>query len=264
MKLPADLVKIWAFAARSVLINRRNVFALFEMVFWPGISIFSVGLLTKFLQLNQETVTFVLIGAIGMNTIQIAQLDLSYSFLYDVWAKSLRHKFIAPISLSHLLLGTGLVGLTRGCLVFVIMTLLCTTLFGMDLGRPGFTGLVIFLAGMFLNAAILGILVLALVLRFGHRAEVAAWAFAYLLFLLCGLYYPVTVLPAGIKEMAQFVPLTHFLDYFRHFYGFPRVSAHPLLYGFLESMLYLAASFLLLKITLKSARRRGILLKLSE
>uniref|UniRef100_A0A7C3ZAH6 ABC transporter permease n=1 Tax=Desulfobacca acetoxidans TaxID=60893 RepID=A0A7C3ZAH6_9BACT len=264
MKLPADLVKIWAFAARSVLINRRNVFALFEMVFWPGISIFSVGLLTKFLQLNQETVTFVLIGAIGMNTIQIAQLDLSYSFLYDVWAKSLRHKFIAPISLSHLLLGTGLVGLTRGCLVFVIMTLLCTTLFGMDLGRPGFTGLVIFLAGMFLNAAILGILVLALVLRFGHRAEVAAWAFAYLLFLLCGLYYPVTVLPAGIKEMAQFVPLTHFLDSFRHFYGFPRVSAHPLLYGFLESMLYLAASFLLLKITLKSARRRGILLKLSE
>jgi len=264
MKLPADLVKIWAFAARSVLINRRNVFALFEMVFWPGISIFSVGLLTKFLQLNQETVTFVLIGAIGMNTIQIAQLDLSYSLLYDVWAKSLRHKFIAPISLSHLLLGTGLVGLTRGCLVFVIMTLLCTTLFGMDLGRPGFTGLVIFLAGMFLNAAILGILVLALVLRFGHRAEVAAWAFAYLLFLLCGLYYPVTVFPAGIKEMAQFVPLTHFLDYFRHFYGFPRVSAHPLLYGFLESMLYLAASFLLLKITLKSARRRGILLKLSE
>jgi ABC-2 type transport system permease protein len=264
VKLPTDLNKIWAFAARSLLINRRNVFAVFEMLFWPGISIFSVGLLTKFLKLDLETVTFVLIGAIGMNTIQIAQLDLSYSLLYDVWAKSLRHKFIAPIGLPHLLIGTGLVGLIRGFLVFVIMALLCMSLFGMDLARPGFTGLVMFLAGMFLNAAILGILVIALVLRFGHRAEVAAWAFAYLLFLLCGLYYPVTVLPPGIMEMAQFVPLTHFLDYFRHFYGFPLVSSHPLLFGFSQSVIYLALGYLFLRSTLNTALRRGTILKLSE
>ena len=124
--------------------------------------------------------------------------------------------------------------------------------------------LVVFLTGMFLNAAIIGILVLALVLRFGHRAEVAAWAFAYLLFLLCGLYYPVTILPAGFRTMAQLVPLTHFLDYFRHFYGFPLLSPYPLLLGFLQSVIYLAASYLLLKFTLQSALKRGILLKLSE
>ena len=264
MKLPADLYKIWAFSARSLLVNRRNVFAIFEMFFWPGISIFSVGLLTKFLKLDEATVTFILIGAIGMNTIQIAQLDLSYALLYDVWSKSLRHKFIAPISLSHILVGTGLVGLARGFLVFLIMGLLCMGLFGMDLGRPGLLGLSMFLAGMFLNAAILGILVLALVLRFGHRAEVAAWAFAYLLFLLCGLYYPVTVLPEGIKQLAQFVPLTHFLDYFRHFYGFPRLSAHPLLWGFSQSVVYLALCYLLLRMTLRTALKRGTILKLSE
>ena len=264
MKLPNDLYKIWAFSSRSLLVNRRNVFAIFEMFFWPGISIFSVGLLTKFLKLDEATVTFILIGAIGMNTIQIAQLDLSYALLYDVWSKSLRHKFIAPISLSHILVGTGLVGLARGFLVFLIMGLLCMGLFGMDLGRPGLLGLSMFLAGMFLNAAILGILVLALVLRYGHRAEVAAWAFAYLLFLLCGLYYPVTVLPEGIKQLAQFVPLTHFLDYFRHFYGFPRLSAHPLLWGFSQSVVYLALCYLFLRMTLRTALKRGTILKLSE
>jgi len=264
VKLPTELYKIWAFAARSLLVNRRNVFAIFEMLFWPGIAIFSVGLLTKFLQLDKETVTFVLIGAVGMNTIQIAQLDLSYSLLYDVWAKSLRHNFIAPIRLSHVLLGSGLVGLVRGFTVFVIMGLLCTLLFDMDLGRPGFMGLVIFLTGMFINAAILGMLVLALVLRFGHRAEVAAWAFSYLLFLLCGLYYPVTVLPPGIKEMAQLVPLTYFLDYFRHFYGFPLLSTHPLLWGFSQSVIYLALCYAFLRATLNTALRRGTILKLSE
>jgi len=264
VKLLTELNKTWAFAARSILINRRNVFAIFEMFFWPGVAIFSVGLLTQFLKLDSEMVTFVLIGAVSMNTIQIAQLDLSYSLLYDVWSKSLKHKFIAPIRLSHLLVGAGLVGLFRGLLVFVVMGLACMWLFDMDLSRPGFLGLSLFLVGMFINAAIIGILVLALVLRFGHRAEVAAWAFSYLLLMLCGLYYPVTILPSPIREIAQLIPLTHFLDYFRHFYGFPLLSPHPLWYGFLQSVIYLAGSYLILKFTLQSALKRGILLKLSE
>jgi ABC-2 type transport system permease protein len=264
MKLPTDLQKIWAFAVRNALVNRRNVFAVFEMLFWPGVAIFSVGLLTRFLQLNPETVTFILIGAVTMNTIQIAQLDLSYALLYSVWAKSLKHEFIAPIRLSHILAGAGLVGLARGLLVFVIMGLLSMHSFDMDLSRPGCGGLLIFTVGMFLNAAIVGAAVLALVLRFGQRAEVAAWAFSYLVLLLCGLYYPVEVLPPGAKELAQIIPLTYFLEYFRHFYGFPAYSAHPLLYGFSQSVIYLLASYALLLYTLKSAYQRGTLLRLSE
>lgn len=64
--------------------------------------------------------------------------------------------------------------------------------------------------------------------------------------------------------MAQFVPLTYFLDYFRHFYGFPLLSPHPLVYGFSQSVVYLMASYLLLKFTLRTALKRGTLLKLSE
>ncbi len=264
MKLLTDLNKIWGFAVRSALVNRRNVFAVFEMFFWPGVAIFSVGLLTRFLQLDAATVTFILIGAVSMNTIQIAQLDLSYALLYSVWAKSLKHEFMAPIRLSHILLGSGLVGLVRGFLVFVLMGFLSTWLFAMDLGRPGVVGLIIFLSGMFLNAFIIGALVLALVLRFGQRAEVAAWAFSYLILLLCGLYYPVSVLPPGARQLAQLIPLTYFLDYFRHFYGFPPASPHPLLYGFLQSVIYIFISYALLQHTLKNALKRGTLLRLSE
>ena len=121
-----------------------------------------------------------------------------------------------------------------------------------------------FLAGMFLSAAIIGAAVLALVLRFGQRAEVAAWAFSYLMLLLCGLYYPISVFPAAIRVVAQFIPLTYFLDYFRHFYGFPLVSRHPLLYGFSESVIYLLISYGIVYLTLKSAYKRGTLLRLSE
>jgi ABC-2 type transport system permease protein len=264
VKLPTSFQKIWAFSVRSGLVNRRNVFAVFEMLFWPAIGIFSVGLLTRFLNLSGETVTFILIGAISINTMQIAQLDLSYALLYSVWSKSLKHEFIAPIRLIHILLGCGLVGLLRGFLVFVGMAILSVWLFRMELDRPGPGGLAIFLAGMFINAAIIGALVLALVLRFGQRAEVAAWAFSYLMLLLCGLYYPVSVLPAWAQAVARFIPLTYFLEYFRHFYGFPLHSSRPLLYGFSLSMVYLLISYGLLHYTLGSAFQGGILLRLSE
>jgi ABC-2 type transport system permease protein len=246
------------------MVNRRNVFAVFEMLFWPLIGIFSVGLLTRFLHLQADTVSFILIGAITMNTVQIAQLDLSYALLYSVWSKSLKHEFIAPINLSHILVGSGLVGLLRGFVVFVIMGALSVFFFNMDLGKPGPGGLLWFLLGMFLNAAILGALVLALVLRFGQRAEVAAWAFSYLMLLVCGLYYPISVLPKSVQVLAHFIPLTYFLDYFRHFYGFPQAWPHPLLYGFGQSVIYLFLSYGLVSLTLHSAYKRGTLLRLSD
>jgi len=264
VRLHTDFYKIWAFSVRSALVTRRNVFAVFEMLFWPLIGIFSVGLLTRFLHLEEETVSFILIGAVTMNTIQIAQLDLSYALLYSVWSKSLKHEFIAPVSLFHILIGSGLVGLVRGLLVFGIMGFLSVYFFDMDLRRPGLTGLICFLLGMFLNAAVIGALVVALVLRFGQRAEVAAWAFSYLMLLLCGLYYPISVLPESIQILAQFIPLTYFLDYFRHFYGFPAASKHPLLYGFGQTVLYLILSYGLVSVTLRSAYRRGTLLRLSD
>jgi len=264
MRLPISFYKIWAFSVRNAVVNRRNVFAIFEMLFWPLIGIFSVGLLTRFLNLAGETVSFILIGAVTMNTVQIAQLDLSYALLYSVWSKSLKHEFIAPVRLSHILMGSGLVGLVRGLLVFVLMGCLSVYLFDMDLRQPGLEGLIYFLLGMFLNAAIIGALVLALVLRFGQRAEVAAWAFSYLMLLLCGLYYPVSVLPREFQVLAKLIPLTYFLDYFRHFYGFPLLSPHPLLYGFSQSVIYLIISYGLVSLTLKSAYRRGTLLRLSD
>lgn len=264
MKLLTELTKIWAFAARNLLVNRRNVFAVFEMVFWPVIGIFSVGLLTRFLNLAEDKVTFILIGAITMNTIQIAQLDLSYSLLYSVWSKSLKHEFIAPIRLSHILIGSGLVGVVRGFIVFAAMAAMSVFLFQMDLRTPGAHGILLFLLGIFLNSAIIGAIVLALVLRFGQRAEVAAWAFSYLMLLLCGLYYPISVFPPSIQVLARFIPLTYFLDYLRHFYGFPLSSPYPLLYGFGESVVYILICYALVLYTLHVAYKRGNLLRLSD
>ncbi len=105
---------------------------------------------------------------------------------------------------------------------------------------------------------------LSLVLLFGHRAEITAWAISYLALLISGMYYPVTLLPSGLQTVAQGFPLTHFLEYFRHFYGFPLSSSTPLWRGFGLSLIYLIVGYSFITFSLRWARKRGNLLRLSE
>ena len=122
----------------------------------------------------------------------------------------------------------------------------------------------IFLLGIFGSALLLGNLVCYLLLRFGQKAEITAWMFAYLFMLICGIYYPIDTLPKFFYYCAQLVPITYFLEYFRQSFGFQPVLCHVLWKGFALMFFYLAAGLLLMKHAFTQARKNGVIVKLSE
>src|SRR2546425_1667221 len=96
----------------------RNVFFFFELLFWPIVGVLSIGLMTRFLHLTPEQASFVLIGTIALSVVNVCQLEVAYAVLLDVWSKSLKHQFLAPIGIRHLTLGSWLVGMARGGALF--------------------------------------------------------------------------------------------------------------------------------------------------
>jgi len=263
LNLQRGLIQIWAFGIKNWIITKRNVFSLFEILFWPVVGFFSVGLLTNFLELNADMVGFILIGVISMSVIQVCQIDVAYVLLYDLWSKSLKHTFIAPIHPFQLISGSWLIGVIRSFVVFLLLIFLSTLAFGFNFLKPGLGALILFLLGLFLIAALIGISVCILVLLFGYKAEVAAWSITSLMALICGIYYPISILPSPLPEIARVIPLTYFLEYFRSFYGFDH-GGNLLGWGFGQIGVYLVLEAVLLKIVLHRARRIGILIKLSE
>lgn len=255
---------MYAFANRNVLMAGRNVFFVFELAFWPTVGVISIGLMTRFLELGPEVTAFLLVGTMALSTVQVCQLDVSYAVLFDVWSKSLKHQFLAPVGVRHLALGSWVVGVGRGLTVFGLQALLSWWVFGFDFLEPGALALAAFLLGCFLTAAIVGLLVCALVVLFGTRAEVSAWATVNLVMVFCGIYYPVSILPEPAALVAGLVPLTYFLDVFRSHYGFPSEFRYPLLRGFVLSGLYLGVAHWALAAAVNRGRRTGLLLKLSE
>jgi len=252
------------FSYRSYLFAKRNLFFLFELFFWPIIGVISLGLMSRFLALNQEMMSFILTGIITMNVLQITQLDVSYSLFYDIWSKSVKHTFSTPISVSNVIIGGWLFGILRGFVIYAILTIISLYMFNFRI--PTITTMLIFLCGTFLSALLVGICVCVLILLFGQRAEAVAWALSPLLMLICGVYYPVTIFPPILQTVAYLIPLTYFLEYFRASYIVTtnNTTGTMLQRGFTLTIIYLLLFYFCLILVVRHARKTGLFLRLSE
>src|ERR1700752_3574368 len=132
--------------------------------------------MTRFLGLTAEQGAFVLVGTIALSVVNVCQLEVAYAMLLDVWSKSVKHQFMAPIGVRHLTIGAWLVGIVRGLIVFVLLAALGAWAFDFHPLAPGLGPVTIFLAGCFLTAWIVGVAVCALGTLFGNRAEAFAGA----------------------------------------------------------------------------------------
>ncbi|MGH7321907.1 MAG: ABC transporter permease [Candidatus Rokuibacteriota bacterium] len=259
-----EAIKVSAYFQKNWRMTRRNVFTVFEVVFWPVVGLLSVGLMTVFLDLDREAAVFVLVGTLAMSIVHVCQLDVAYAVLFDMWAKSIKHEMLAPVEPWHIALGAWLMGLLRGGIVFTLLSIVSHWVFGVNFLAPGWVAAGAFLIGLLLSAAGIGLLVTTLLLLFGLRAEVSAWSGVSLLLLACGIYYPVSLLPKPLVAVAAGIPLTYFLDAFRGHYGFTPVFAMPLLWGYLTALAYLFGGYAAFRWAVTRARRTGMLLKLSD
>jgi ABC-2 type transport system permease protein len=263
-RLRAEAVATWAFAVRSLVMASRNVFFFFELLFWPIVGVVSIGLMSRFLELRPESTAFVLIGTIALSVMQVCQLEVAYAVLFDVWSKSVKHQFLAPIGIHHMTAGAWLVGMLRGGAVFFVLAGLGRLAFGVDVLAPGPVAVATFLAGCFLMAWVVGVAVCAIITLCGNRGEAFAWASVNFVLVLAGIYYPISVLPAPAAAVAAALPLTHFLDAYRAHFGFPTEFAHPAATGFALAAVYAVLVHAAFLAAAGRARRTGLLLKMSE
>jgi len=260
----SELLAVWAVAVRNALMASRNVFFFFELLFWPIVGVVSIGLMTRFLGLTSQQASFVLIGTIALSVVNVCQLEVAYAVLLDVWSKSVKHQFLAPIGIRHLTVGSWLVGIVRGSAIFVLLAALGWWAFGFEVLAPGFPAVGVFLLGCFLTAWIVGVAVCALITLFGNRAEAFAWSSVNLVLVLAGIYYPISVLPDSVAAIAAAIPLTYFLDAYRAHFGFVSEFRTPIATGLALSALYAALAHWAFFAAIQRARRTGLLLKMSE
>ena len=251
-----------AFAYRNLLINLKNFFAFMELLFWPVVGIISIGIMASFLKLDTKYLYFLLTGAIIAGVLQVSQLDVAYGLLFDVWSKSVKQTFIAPVKIYDVIIGSWIMGVGRGILSFVLLYFISKWGFGFKL--PGAFNVIASMTGVYLSALIVGMCVMIFIFLFGQRIDIIAWMISVIMMLICGIYYPVTYLPDMLVKIASVIPLTYFIEYFRTGYGFELTFTNPLIKGYLLSAAYAIILYIILNFAYLRAKRTGMILKLSE
>lgn len=203
---------------RNVYLHKRSLPRMMEIVFWPVMDLMVWGNVSIWMRSTGGTlpkaVDFLLGALVLWTVLYRAQLGVTVAFLEDIWSRNFVNVFVTPVSLTELLVATGIISAAKALATGAFLVPLAWLLYGTDVLSLGFTGVWALLVLLLMGWS-LGIATTALILRYGHAAEALAWGIPFLIQPISAVFYPVAVLPAWLRPAALVLPSTHVFEALR-------------------------------------------------
>lgn len=259
--------RIYAMLLRHLYILRGSLPRLLELAYWPTMQMIIWGFMSTFLATNSSWVAEaagVLLAAVLLwDVLFRGQLGLSLSFMEEMWSRNLGHLFVSPLRPTELVLSMMAMSLIRTLIGVGPAALLCILFYDYSIFALGLP-LIAFFANLMLMGWALGLLVVALLLRFGLGAENLAWFIGFMMAPISAVYYPVSALPDWLQPVAWSLPATYVFEGMRSVLFEGRFRLDLLAGATVLNLVYLAIAFGLFIAAFQSARRRGTLLQVGE
>ncbi|MCX7974381.1 MAG: ABC transporter permease [Candidatus Aminicenantes bacterium] len=259
--------RIWALFLRHIYLYPRSFSRLMELFYWPFLDLVVWGFISLYLMRfgrNMPNFVAFLLGALILWDILFrSQQGISVSFLEDIWARNLLNLFVSPLGAGEYIFALMLFSGAKVLMAGTIMALLAWFLFSFNLFILGLS-LVGFILGLVAMGWAIGLLTLSLILRFGQQAEILAWGIAFLFQPVSAVFYPLSVLPNWLQQIARFVPSAYVFEGMREVILNGQVSFRHLFLCFLLDAFYLGLAFLFYRRVFRIVREKGLLAKIGE
>src|SRR5947199_8076024 len=121
--------------------------------------------------------------------------------------------------------------------------------------------LLLFFLNLCVFALSTGIVILALIFRYGMRIQAFAWGLIPILQPITAALFPVKILPIPLQEVAYLFPCTYIFEAARYSLGSGNGDWHAISIAFFLNLLYLLLSMFFFKIMFRSARNSGQLVR---
>lgn len=266
---------IRALLTRYVLLYAKNPMRAFELFFWPLVQLLVWGFVTLYLQQAgnggqtaggkafPHYITFLIGGIILWDALFRAQQGVSISFLEDVWTRNLLNIFAAPVRMTDYLAATFGVGLLRVGITAIMLVVVAAVAYSFNLFQFRL-GLIAYYANLMIFGWALGILSIALILRWGHGAESMAWALPFMIQPFACVFYPMNVLPGWMQAIASIFPPSHVFEGMRGAIEHGGFNVRHFATALGLNFLYLSLAGWAFASVLRTAREKGLLVKTSS
>lgn len=264
---PISWQRISALALRYLYLLRGSWIRVVELAYWPTVQMILWGFITQYLAGHSDVLNqaggLLLSGVLLWDVLFRSQLGLSVVFFEELYSRNLGQLFISPLQPIELILSLMLVSLARTLIGVGFAVALAIPFYDFNLFILGPS-----LSGFFLNLLLMGwaigLMVAALVLRYGMGAESIAWAAIFALAPLCGIYYPIATLPGWLQPVSWALPASHVFEGMRAVLLEQTVRLDHLLCALLLNVSYLGLGIGLFLAAVHQARERGSLLQSRE
>lgn len=240
---------------------------LIELAYWPTVQMVLWGLINRYLAGQSEWIAqtsgLLIAATLLWDVLYRSQLGVSLVFFEELYSRNLGNLFVSPLRPHELALSLLAVSFLRTAFGIGIASSLAILLYHYslyDMGLP----LVAFFANLMVMGWAIGLIVVALVLRFGLGMEGFAWAILFAFAPLSGVYYPVAVLPGWLQPVAWALPSSHVFEGMRTVLRDRVFSTGHFLLAVELNLLYLALGLALFGLSFRIARQRGLLLQIGE
>jgi ABC-2 type transport system permease protein len=238
-----------------------------DLCYWPLVQMILWGFIQTFL--IQQSGFFAQAAGLLLAAVMLwdvlfrGQIGLAISFFEEVYSRNLGHLLATPLRISEYIAALMIVSLLRTAIGLLPATFFAIWFFGFSIYSLG-----IALIALFFNLIAfgwgIGLIVSGLVLRYGLGAESFAWAFIFALAPLCGVYYPISILPSWVQGISAVLPASFIFEGMRAILIEHTVRPDLLMIAAALNVIWLATGVGGFLIFHRQARERGMLLQVGE
>jgi ABC-2 type transport system permease protein len=259
--------RVYALLLRHIYLMRGSWTRIAETIYWPLINVVVWGFISQFMASHSDWVSRasgVFLGAIMLWDVMFrGNLGVALSFLEEMWSRNLGHLSVSPLRPMELVTALLCMSLIRLLIGMVPVALLTIPLYHYSIFSLGLP-LLAFFVNLLVTGWSVGLAVSAMVLRYGLGAESLAWVLIFALAPLCGIYYPISVLPLWLQRVAWCLPPSHVFEGMRSvMFGLDFPVNELLTAAALNGIALTAATLLFLRVY-HVARVKGLFLGMGE
>lgn len=258
------------YTVRHLYLYKRSLPRLMEIFYWPILDLMVWGFISLYLARYQEGlpdfIAFFLGALILWDVLFRSQQGISISFLEDQWSRNLLNIFVSPLTPLEFVLSLIIMSMIKLLLASSLLIGLAWIFYSFNIFAIGLP-LIPLVANLIIMGWAVGIVTMAVILRYGQEAEVLAWGIAFLFQPVSAVFYPVSVLPPLMQKVAHLVPSAHVFEGMRAVIGGSGGGDFPLehlLWAFFLNILYISGAAWFFTWNMKTVKGKGLLAKVGE
>jgi ABC-2 type transport system permease protein len=154
---------------------------------------------------------YLLIGSLVWSYLAVNFDVMAEMITWERWEGTIEYTFMAPVARWRQMLGQYIFGASYGLLRTVVILLILTRFFAIDLSRANLLAAALALLIASIGFVGLGIMASVLPLLFTERGMQMVFVTQSCLLLISGVYYPVEVMPGWMQALSKLSPATYAL-----------------------------------------------------